>query len=119
MKEIVWARVCTQFDAQHRYPEATGEVGFLAGSHQHTFKVEVFVEQFHDNRDVEYLGLKRYLDKLLADMYHSKDLGSTSCETLARTILSWVKFHCGEERQYQVLVTEDGAHGALLQELAD
>ena len=58
----------------HKYPAAltdpklaTGDefdVSFLGYPHRHTFFFKVWIEIFHDDRDIEFIQFKRWLEKL-------------------------------------------------------
>lgn len=116
-----WAMVQTRFEGIHRWEGAPHDVDFLTDDHRHEFHVTVQVEQFHDNRDVEYIMLKDELDHWLNNVWQpantSKpyELGEMSCEMIAKDILEWVQDLHGTDRRYTVEVTEDGENGALVE----
>lgn len=106
-----FAVVRTRFEALHQWDDALNEVDFLRDSHRHEFHVKVKVEQFHDDRDVEYIMLKRALDDYLAQW--DRDQGQQSCEMMCKRILNEFLFlGYGDQRKYVVSVTEDGENGA-------
>lgn len=107
------AVVRTEFRAIHCYPAAPDEVYYLRGRHRHTFKVEVSVQQFHNERDVEYIMLKNWLDTSVLSNLHSRDLGAMSCEAMAEEILERVRLRY-PGRGLSVDVLEDGENGASL-----
>ena len=61
----------------HKYPAAltdpnlaTGDwddVSFLGYPHRHVFHFKVWLEVFHDDRDVEFIQFKRWLERLYAE----------------------------------------------------
>ena len=61
----------------HKYPAAlddpnlaTGgadDVSFLGYIHRHIFHFKVAIEVFHDDRDIEFIQFKRWLEGLYAD----------------------------------------------------
>ena len=66
MKTYVIVRL--QVDGVHNFPAAMQlfpEVGFLADIHRHIFHIEAKVEVFHDNRDKEFIMLKRDIQEYL------------------------------------------------------
>lgn len=111
-----WAKVSLRFEALHRWDEAFEEVEFLQNPHRHEFHVTVQVEQRHDDRDVEYIDLKRSLQNWV-DHYvpKDKDLGQMSCEMIAKDVLNQLSEWYGQGRDYRVEVTEDGENGALVE----
>jgi len=112
-----WAKVSLRFDAHHRWDEAFDEVAFLQNEHRHEFHVTVQVQQYHDDRDVEYIYLKRRLQSWIENEYlpEDRDLGQKSCEMMAEDILEkLIEWH-GKGRAYRIEVTEDGENGALLE----
>lgn len=108
---IRWARVSTRFEGLHCWPQATEEVRFLLHLHRHEFHVTLWIEQYHDQRDVEYITLKRWLKDLLDAGFPE----SFSCEAMAREIIFSARQAYGPERKYQCEVLEDGENGALLE----
>ena len=98
--------ITTQFEGFHQWAGAPDEVGFLRNSHRHIFHVRVQFEVEHNDRDLEFILMKRKLDKFIADNIDKKDTGS--CEMMAEKIFK--NFHpC----IVQVEVNEDGENGAI------
>lgn len=98
-----------QHEALHHWPEAREklpEAGFLADKHRHVFHIKMTKEVKHDDRDVEFILWKREVESYLTEKY-GKDLGRTSCEDLAKELLT--KFDCT-----MVSVEEDAENGALV-----
>lgn len=120
-QRTTWAKVSLRFDAHHRWDDAFEEVEFLQNEHRHEFHVTVQVQQFHDDRDVEYIHLKRQLTSWIKDDYipDDRDLGQRSCEMMAEDILKKLMLWHGSDRAYKVEVTEDGENGALVEVPAD
>jgi len=111
-----WAKVQTRFEALHRWDDAFDEVKFLTNPHRHEFHLTVMVEQNHDDRDVEYIFLKRRLEDWLDDYIpEDKDLDQMSCEMIAKDILKQLQHWYSEDRDYRIEVTEDGENGALIE----
>lgn len=118
MKFII---VKTQFEGIHCYPDAPKEVAFLKNYHRHMFHVEVEIEVFHDDRELEFIMVKRALDKFLKSI---KAINSGSCEMIAEMIQSFIKAqypmfgHTDRtERFVNVKVFEDGENGAYIKEI--
>ena len=108
--EDTFAEVNTRFTGEHKWPDAPDEVAFLRNYHRHEFHVRVTVEQMHNDRDVEYIMLKRALNDFL-DEWPQK-LGSKSCEMMAEEILEdFLLSEYGNDRRYTVEVLEDGENG--------
>lgn len=110
---MMWAKVQFRYEGLHKYPnmpEDMSHVGFLANEHRHEFHCTVWVEVFHDNRDVEYIDLKR----ALRERYDrgTVDMDYKSCEMMAREIAEFVLKRHGD-RYIKVEVLEDGENGAL------
>lgn len=126
----IWAKIQTRFEALHRWPDPPKEVYFLKFPHRHMFHVTVWVEQFHTERDVEYILFKRWLDELLHQC--AVDPASVldwSCEMWAEVICKSVVQKFEQEqvesrgegltqqdaRRIKVEVLEDGENGALVE----
>lgn len=121
--------VTTQFEGFHRYAAAPDEVAFLRQPHRHMFHVEVQIVVFHDDRELEFIMVKRQLNDIVASVAAREDAGS--CEQIAECILKALAhrlpFYIGPEerdpnvhgiairyRQCQVTVSEDGENGAIV-----
>jgi len=107
----------------HKYPAAatdpalaTGDeydVSFLGYPHRHIFHFRVWIDVFHNDRDVEFIQFKRYLEKL----YHSEQgllsLDYKSCEMIADDLyLQIAQKYPG--RAVWIEVAEDGENGCLI-----
>lgn len=108
---IRWAKVTCRFEGMHRYPDAPAEVSFLKHLHRHIFHITVFVEQFHNERDVEYIMLKRWLETFVDVAPWPEEM---SCEAIAERVGTEV---CAKHpgRRVMVEVNEDGENGALVE----
>jgi 6-pyruvoyl-tetrahydropterin synthase len=109
----VFAKVQFRFDAVHVWPDAPdGPEWFLRENHRHEFRVTVWVEQRHDDRDVEYVGLKRAMQrKFNGEM----NLGHKSCEMIAKDVIAHVRELVGSDRAVRAEVLEDGENGAYVE----
>lgn len=106
-----WARIKTQWAGLHCYPGAPENVAFLRHPHRHVFVIQLWVEQRHEERDVEYLTCLNWLNAWLQDPPWPL---AASCETMARCIVEAV---AGQwpNRSLRVEVSEDGENGALVE----
>ena len=96
-----------QFEAIHCWPEAPkGDIFFLSHPHRHIFKLEFRAPVTHDNRDIEFITLKREVENFCNDKYAGKNIGATSCEMIGCAILDNFPQIGG------VTVSEDGENGA-------
>lgn len=115
--------VKSQFEGTHYYRDAPEEVAFLRHPHRHVFHVEAQIEVFHSDRELEFIMVKRALEKHLA-CYTSSHAGSYSCEMVAESVQSWAKetypsLHANETlrpRRVEVKVFEDNENGAYIKE---
>lgn len=100
----------TRFEASHSWPAAPDPVAFLRDPHRHEFHVRVEVRVDHDDRDIEFIMLKREVDRFIAE-----DLGEVnfSCEMYADAIKAHVEDEYG--RPARVEVSEDGENGAIVE----
>jgi hypothetical protein len=119
---MIW--VTFQKEGIHRYPAAatdpklkTGDeydVSFLAYPHRHIFHFRVSLEVFHDDRDVEFIQFKRWLEKL----YHSDQgllsLDYKSCEMIAEDLYQQIHVRY-PNREVWIDVSEDGENGCHIQ----
>jgi hypothetical protein len=108
-------RVRTEFEGFHFYPKA-GEIDprikFLENVHRHMFKVEVKIEVFHDNRELEFFLVKWALQEFIA----GGNMNHKSCEMIATDImLNHLIFCYGNKRCYEVTVSEDGESDGIVE----
>lgn len=112
--------VTTQIEGIHKYPEAltdpklkTGDwddVSFLGYPHRHMFGIKVEVDVTHDNRDIEFIQLKRYIDRLYGNGTISLDY--KSCEMMADDLHAELIKYVGN-RPMTISIDEDGENGAI------
>jgi len=119
-KSMIW--VTFSKEGLHKYPAAlddpnlaTGgadDVSFLGYIHRHIFHFKVSIEVFHDDRDIEFIQFKRWLEGLYADGTLQLDYKSCEmiCDDLAETINN--KY---PGRKLELTVSEDGENGATIQ----
>lgn len=115
-KTFIW--VTFQKEGVHRYPAAendpslkTGDwddVSFLGFPHRHIFHFRVEMEVFHDNRDVEFIQLKRQLERWYSD--GTLQLDYKSCEMIANDLYNKVEAKW-PDRDIRIEVSEDGENG--------
>ena len=103
----------------HKYPAAlddpklaTGDmydVSFLGYPHRHIFHFTVGVEVFHDDRDIEFIQFKRWLESLYGDDIIALDY--KSCEMISDDLAEQINAK-SPNRKIEITVTEDGENGA-------
>jgi hypothetical protein len=120
MKKMIW--VTFQKEGIHKYPAAltdpnlaTGDeydVSFLGYPHRHMFHFKVAIEVFHDDRDIEFIQFKRWLENLYKDATLALDF--KSCEMIAEELYTQINArHPG--RAVTIEVSEDGENGCYIQ----
>ena len=110
-----------QKEGIHCYPAAatdpklaTGDeydVSFLGTPHRHIFHFKVFIQVFQDDRDIEFIQFKRWLEKCYSD--GNLELNHKSCEMIARDLNTTITTRY-PGRQTIIDVSEDGENGAAL-----
>ena len=120
MKTFIY--VTTQFEDMHSYPDAPEEVAFLRVPHRHMFHVEATIEVGHLDRELEFILVKRELDKMCVAVKDVIKTEAKSCERfatyLARALskkYGWLIDNTGFERSREIIikVNEDGENGAI------
>lgn len=116
-KQMIWVTFAKE--GIHRYPAAatdpklaTGDeydVSFLAHPHRHLFKFKVWIEVKHDDRDIEFIQFKRWLENLYKD--NVLVLDHKSCEMISDELFQTIK-HEHHERDVWIEVSEDGENGS-------
>ena len=82
------------------------DVSFLGYPHRHTFHFKVWIEVFHDDRDIEFIQFKRWLENQYRDTILQLDYKSCEmiAEDLAKVInerypLRWVRISVAEDNE--------------------
>lgn len=114
IKKKIW--VTFQKEGIHCYPAAATDpklkdVAFLANPHRHMFHFKVYLEVFHDDRDVEFILLKRELEGLYGN--GTLKLDFMSCEMIADELLAYLKNQYSG-RDATIIVSEDDENGCEL-----
>ena len=107
----------------HKYPAAatdpnlaTGDeydVSFLANPHRHIFHFRVWLGVTHNDRDVEFIQFKRWLEKLYSSNQGVLSLDYKSCEMMADDLYVQIAAKY-PGRAVWIEVSEDGENGALI-----
>ncbi len=113
--------VTFQKEGIHCYPEAatdpklaTGDeydVSFLANKHRHMFYFKVHVEVTSDNREIEFIQFKRWLQSLYAKDILQLDY--RSCEMLANELYIMINKKY-PNREIRIDISEDNENGAYV-----
>ena len=94
---------------------ATGgwdDVSFLGVPHRHIFHFRVWIEVFHDDRDIEFIQFKRWLERLYAQ--DVLELNHKSCEMIAEDLYSQIAARY-PGRAVWIDVSEDEENGCHIQ----
>lgn len=117
-EQLIW--VTFQKEGVHLYPAAatdpklkTGgwdDVSFLGVPHRHIFHFRVSMEVFHDDRDVEFIQFKRWLERLYSE--GTLELNHKSCEMISEDLYDQIiaKY---PDRKIIIEVSEDGENGSV------
>ena len=107
----------------HKYPAAatdpnlaTGDeydVSFLANPHRHIFHFRVWLGVTHNDRDVEFIQFKRWLEKLYSSNEGVLSLDYKSCEMMSDDLYVQIAAKY-PGRAVWIEVSEDGENGALI-----
>jgi len=115
--KMIW--VTFRKEGIHKYPAAltdpklaTGDeydVSFLGYPHRHIFHFRVAIEVFHDDRDIEFIQFKRWMEKLYTEK--TLQLDFKSCEMMSDDLyVEIAKRYPG--RTVEIEVSEDGENGS-------
>jgi len=107
----------------HKYPAAAtdpalctaGEydVSFLASPHRHIFHFRVWIDVFHNDRDIEFIQFKRWLESLYNGSSSVLELDWKSCEMIADDLYLQIAGRY-PGRAVWIEVAEDGENGCLI-----
>ena len=113
--------VTFQKEGIHCYPAAatdpllaTGDeydVSFLGTPHRHIFHFRVYISVVHNDRDIEFIQFKRWLENLYKDSILALDY--KSCEMIADDLYIQIAGRY-PARVVWIEVSEDGENGCLI-----
>ena len=108
-----------QKEGIHKYPAAatdpalaTGDeydVSFLATPHRHIFHFDVAIEVFHNDRDIEFIQFKRWLENQYSQGILQLDY--KSCEMISDDLYEVIATRY-PDRSVAIQVSEDNENGA-------
>ena len=107
----IYLKVSLQKEGYHKYPKAPKPVSFLRYSHRHIFHINIWVQQYNDDRDIEYIMFKRWISKKI-DL---SNMDYKSCEMIARDIYFIIKKKY-KNRSIKIEVLEDGENGCEIKD---
>jgi hypothetical protein len=107
----------------HKYPAAatdpalaTGDeydVSFLGVPHRHIFHFRVSIDVWHNDRDIEFIQFKRWLESLYSGEQNCLRLDYKSCEMIADDLYVQIAERY-PDRNVSIQVAEDGENGCLI-----
>jgi hypothetical protein len=86
-------------------------VSFLATPHRHIFHFRVWIDVFHNDRDIEFIQFKRWLENLYRD--DTIQLDFKSCEMISDDLYLQIAARY-PDRAVWIEVAEDGENGCLI-----
>jgi len=120
-----WIWVTFQKEGIHKYPAAltdpalaTGDeydVSFLGYPHRHMFHFRVAIKVTHNDRDIEFIQFKRWLENLYKD--NVIELDYKSCEMMSDDLFDQIVAKY-PGRDIKIEISEDGENGALIEYVA-
>ena len=130
IKEAAQRQIWVTFQKEgiHKYPAAltdpmlaTGDeydVSFLGYPHRHIFHFRVWIDVWHNDRDIEFIQFKRWLENLYrpADNHITNtvlSLDFKSCEMIADDLYLQIAARY-PGRSVWIEVAEDGENGCLI-----
>jgi hypothetical protein len=117
--KMIW--VTFKKEGIHKYPAAltdpalaTGDeydVSFLGHPHRHIFHFKVWINVTHNDRDIEFIQFKRWLENLYED--GTVQLDYKSCEMMSDELHVVISGKY-PGREVWIEVSEDGENGSLI-----
>lgn len=118
-KRMIW--VTFRKEGIHKYPAAATDpslatndeydVSFLGYPHRHIFHFNVGIQVFHNDRDIEFIQFKRWLENLYAG--GTLELNFKSCEMISDDLYEEIASRY-PNRDITITVSEDGENGATI-----
>ena len=92
------------------------DVSFLASPHRHIFHFRVSIDVFHNDRDIEFIQFKRWLENLYSSSNGNNsvlELDWKSCEMIADDLYDQIADRY-PGRAVEIEVSEDGENGCSI-----
>ena len=112
-----------QKEGIHKFPAAatdpalaTGDyydVSFLGTPHRHIFHFRVWLGVTHNDRDVEFIQFKRWLERLYSSEQGVLSLDYKSCEMMSDDLYAQISQKY-PDREVWIEVSEDGENGSFI-----
>ncbi len=119
--KMIW--VTFRKEGIHKYPAAltdpnlaTGDeydVSFLGYPHRHIFHFRVWISVQHDDRDIEFIQFKRWLEALYNGQGAVLSLDHKSCEMMSEDLYNVIALKY-PNREIWIEVSEDGENGSFI-----
>jgi hypothetical protein len=119
--KMIW--VTFRKEGIHCYPAAatdpklaTGDyydVSFLGTPHRHIFHFRVWLGVTHNDRDVEFIQFKRWLERLYSSTQGVLSLDYKSCEMMSDDLYAQISQKY-PDREVWIEVSEDGENGSFI-----
>jgi hypothetical protein len=117
--KMIW--VTFQKEGIHCYPAAATDpnlasgdaydVSFLANPHRHIFHFRVWISVQHNDRDIEFIQFKRWLESMYNTSILSLDY--KSCEMMSDDLYEKIVERYSD-REIWIEVSEDGENGSFI-----
>jgi hypothetical protein len=117
--KMIW--ITFRKEGIHMYPAAATDpklktddeydVSFLGTPHRHIFHFKVWIQVFHDDRDIEFIQFKRWLEGLYNK--GTLQLNYKSCEMISEDLHAEIKSRY-PGREIWIEVSEDGENGSFI-----
>ncbi len=122
-EKMIW--VTFRKEGIHKYPAALTDpslcipsggptswldVSFLGYPHRHIFHFKVWISVVHDDRDIEFIQFKRWLENLYSQSILALDY--KSCEMMSNDLHDAISKEY-PNREIWIEVSEDGENGSF------
>ena len=119
--KMIW--VTFRKEGIHKYPAAltdpnlaTGDkydVSFLGYPHRHIFHFRVWIGINHNDRDIEFIQFKRWLEGLYSGEQAVLQLDYKSCEMMSDDLYDIISKQY-PDREIWIEISEDGENGSFI-----
>lgn len=116
-----YIHVTFQREGIHKYPAAATDsklasgdeydVSFLGFPHRHMFHFKVSIEVFHNDREIEFIQFKRWIENSFKDGIMQLDY--KSCEMICDDLYIFINTRY-PDRDVHITVSEDDENGATV-----
>lgn len=108
VKTFIWVTI--EKEGFHNWPNAPAEQMFLRNLHRHIFRMKIWIEVFHTDREIEFFTFKNKCQKFIDEIFNDLP-AEKSCEMISDALYQKIS-NVYPGRKIRIEISEDGENGS-------